>query len=262
MDNHAKKVGIAGYGAIGKVVADALERGHLDGLTLSGISSLDHDMPFCDLITASDIIVEALPPEVVPSLAIPALQAGKTIILASTGTLLTYPEIIKTLHGSTGRIIGPYGAIAKIPGINTLKNKKFNKVKIVSIKPPKGFNLDLNERSLIFKGSSRDAVAKYGKNANVSASLAFGCGFSGDDVAVEIWADPAAEGNSHRIIATNDHGDVVFDQSVTNKPDPNNPKTSIGTAESVIEALVHPKSAFFVLQSKIAKEKPDNAIAA
>lgn len=245
MDKSIKKVGVAGYGAIGKPLCDALESGSLPGFTLAGISSLNHSTSFEELIERSDVIVEALPPDIVPELAIPSLMANKTLILASTGTLLTYPEILGALNGSAGCIIGPYGALAKIPDIKSLKNMDIQNIKIVSTKPPAGFGLDISERQLIFSGSAKEAVAKYGKNANVSASLAFGCSFDGEEVLVEIWADPEASGNSHRVIADTTQGH--FEQSIINRPDPNNPKTSIGTAESVIDALINPDNAFFVL---------------
>jgi|GEM_PF-7110118 len=249
------KVGVAGVGAIGSVICEAICAGRAPGMRLAAVADIvptPYDSvrrPLAEFGEICDIIVEALPPEHVSALAVSALSHGKTIILSSTGTLSTYPEILQTLENSKGRIIGPYGALTNMPGISKLKNNDFSTVQITSTKPPAGFGLEnLAAPRVMFEGHAKDAVIKYGKNANVSASLAFATGLLATQIKVKIIADPTTKHNSHHVQARGaDGSEAMLDARVSNMPDPNNPKTSLGTADSVLAALLSPDDAFFVI---------------
>src|ERR1700731_3755286 len=96
-----QRVAIAGFGAIGKVVAEHLDRG-IDGLVLTAVSARDVAraelamagfarpvpvLPLAHLGEAADIVVECAPAAVLREIAEPALAAGRTLIGLSWGAL-------------------------------------------------------------------------------------------------------------------------------------------------------------------------------
>jgi len=114
-----------------------------------------------------------------------------------------------------------------------------------------GFGLDkIESPRIMFEGSATDAVAKYGKNANVGVSVALAARLAGHAMRVKIIADPAATGNTHHIEASGPR--EKLDNQATNKPS-KNPKTSQGTAASVIDCLRDPANAMVELDAKAAR---------
>ena len=67
-----------------------------------------------------------------------------------------------------------------------------------------------------------------------------------DEYFTQYFADPDQSLNKHRIIAQLADGSV-FDEYCENIPDPANPKTSLGTADSLIAALTNPRDEAFTI---------------
>src|SRR5258708_2705586 len=101
-------VAIAGFGAIGRVVAETLDRG-IDGLALAAVSARDtaraekamagfaHPVPVLPLVRLweeADIVVECAPAALLRDIAEPALAAGRTLIVLSCGALLDNLDLI------------------------------------------------------------------------------------------------------------------------------------------------------------------------
>lgn len=246
-----KKIGIAGCGALGRIVAKALTQG-LDGYRLIGISDLTPVpfnvpmMSFSELAEASDIVIECLPASAVSALASEVLSRGKILIAISSAALMIYPEIFDMAQKSKGRILIPSGAIAGLDGIMALSVHGIETALIASTKPPKGFTgapwviqhkieLDLiTEKTLIFAGSAREAALAFPANVNVAATLSL-AGIGPDKTKVEVWADPKAPGNSHEITVKGKHSTLHL--RVDNTPDPANPKSSLLAGYSLISCL-------------------------
>lgn len=258
------RVGLGGFGAIGRAIGEHLLSAQSGPFQFIGAVSLTRPpdgyiiRDFSELARISDIGIEALPPDSASECAKAFLRFDKDIIMATTGNVAWDTELLDILRHSKGRIIVPYGAISTVPNIKTLaqscKERDIKNVKIVSTKPPSGFKGDYDETKgglqTMFTGHASGAVKKYGKNANVSVSLALGCGLSPKDVRVEIYADPDQKLNKHRILVEFDDGSL-FDEYCENVPDPANPKTSLGTADSLISALKDPENeAFTILTAK------------
>lgn len=248
-----KTIGIAGMGAIGSAVARALVNEGIEGYVLKAASDIDppdeFDIPYVDFETLSeqcDLIIEALPPEIVPDLIPTVFKNGKDLVLISACTLLLYPEIKMQKKFKNSRIIVPSGALAGIDGVTALAQMGIKEAKIVSTKPPRGFKgapyileqkIDLsniNTKTCIFKGNAFEASKAFPANVNVAATLSL-AGIGPEHTQVEIWADPEASGNSHSIDVIGTYSQITA--TVQNTPDPANPKSSMLAAQSVISVL-------------------------
>jgi aspartate dehydrogenase len=95
----ALRVAVAGLGAIGLKVAEALDRG-IPGCVLAAVSAndrskaakrlshLNRTVPVVrlgELEALADIVVECAPAKLLPAIAEPFLRAGKTVIVLSAG---------------------------------------------------------------------------------------------------------------------------------------------------------------------------------
>ncbi len=260
-----RTVGIAGLGAIGSAVGRALVQG-IDGLEWIAASDInpneEFDIPYVDfdmLVERCDIIIEALPPKAVPDLAIKTIKAQKTLILISSCALLIYPEILDTHKSINSRIIVPSGALSGLDGIKALKKLGIKKSIIASNKKPSGFagapyveemGIDLAQieqqgvRTKIFEGNAIEASKGFPANVNVAATLSL-AGIGAENTQVEIWADPEAAGNSHAIIVEGEFSTIRA--TIENTPDPNNPKSSMLAAQSIVACLEDMNNALVVL---------------
>ncbi|MCB9983176.1 MAG: DUF108 domain-containing protein [Rhodospirillales bacterium] len=258
-------VGIAGLGAIGSAVGRALVKG-IDGLEWTAASNLEpvpeFSIPlvsFEDLAKRCDIIIEALPPGVVPELTKHVFAEQKTLILISSCALLMFPEILDTHKSTHSRILVPSGALAGIDGIKGLKELGIEKSIIASTKKPSGFSgapyvdkmgINLEQiqssgvKTKIFEGNALEAAKGFPANVNVAATLSL-AGIGPEKTQVEIWADPDAKGNSHEI---NVYGEFShLNARITNRPDPANPKSSMLAAQSIVTVLKDMNKAIVVL---------------
>ncbi len=246
------KIGIAGMGAIGSAVARALMDG-IGGYRLSAVSDLrapeEFDVPcveFSILAERCDMVIEALPPGEVPGLAQEVFKHGKTLILISPSALLMFPEILDQQKRSASRIIIPSGALCGLDGVSSLKQMGITSAKIATTKKPMGYDgapyivenkIDLTaikQKQKLFSGNALEAAIAFPANINVAATLSFS-GIGPKKTQVEVWADPDIAGNTHEIEVIGEFSRISA--TVQNRPDPNNPKTSMLAAQSIIAIL-------------------------
>jgi aspartate dehydrogenase len=245
------KIGVAGCGALGSIVASALQNG-IDGYDFVGISDLNApdfgvpNMSFTELAEACDLVVECLPPSIVPTLAQEVLSKDKDLMMLSACALLLSPEIGDMAKASQGRIMVPSGAIAGLDAISALNCANIDSATIATTKPPAGLkgapyivseNIDLDnmtEKTLIFSGNAYEAAKAFPANVNVAATLSI-AGIGPEKTMVEVWADPTIKGNRHDIVVIG--GTSTIRTSVENVPDPSNPKSSMLAGHSVVAAL-------------------------
>lgn len=251
MSVKTKKIGVAGCGALGTIVCKALVEGieKYEFIGVSDINETDFGVPnlsFAELAEACDLIVECLPPKIVPELAQEVLKRDKDLMMISACALLLFPEIKDMVEKSNGRIMIPSGAIAGLDAISALNCANIDTATIATTKHPRGLkgapyivqeNIDLNDtkgNTLIFRGNALDAAKAFPANVNVAATLSF-AGIGPERTQVEVWADPNTQGNCHEITVKG--GSSTIKTSVTNLPDPSNPKSSMLAGHSLVAAL-------------------------
>ncbi|MFK7743649.1 MAG: aspartate dehydrogenase [Roseobacter sp.] len=196
--------------------------------------------------TDIDIVLECAGHEAVFAYAAPILERGIRFGIVSVGATADQAQFdrLKQAQQKAGaQLIVLPGAIGGIDALASA-GPRLKTVRYISRKPPLSwrgspaedtFDLSaLTDPTEIFTGTAREAALRFPKNANVVATVAMaGIGF--ESTRVSLMADPAANGNSHQIIAQG----PLFDLDYTTKGAAlhSNPKTSALTAYSAVRLL-------------------------
>src|SRR5580658_398951 len=254
------RVAIGGFGAIGKVVAEALDRG-IPGLSLAAVSARDTARaeaalaafatpvpvrPLDRLWEDADIVVECAPAAHLRDLAEPALAHGRSLITLSCGALLDNFDLVELARAHGGRILVPTGALLALDAVQAAAVGTIERVHMITRKPPNGLDgapylvahgigvTGLNAAKRVFSGTAREAARGFPANVNVAAALAM-AGIGPDRTTIEIWADPSVTRNMHRIEVEADSARFAFE--IENVPSLENPRTGRLTALSVVALL-------------------------
>jgi aspartate dehydrogenase len=253
------RVAVAGLGAIGSKVVEALDRG-IDGLVLAAVSVQNADkhrtwlaglttdpelLPLEELAQAADLVVECLPSKSVRSIVAPVVMRGKVAIVLSVGALLENYDLVALAKEHGGQIVVPTGALIGLDAVTAAAEGTIYSVQMVTRKPVRGLagapyivenNIDIeriSEPLKIFDGTAREAAKGFPANLNVAVALSL-AGIGPDRTRVQIWADPTVTRNTHRIEVDSDS--ARFSMSIENIPS-ENPRTGLITALSVIACL-------------------------
>ncbi len=253
------RVAVAGLGAIGLKVAEALDRG-IPGCVLAAVSANDlskaarrlshlgRPVPVValgELEPLADIVVECAPSKLLPAIAEPFLRAGKTVIVLSAGAILSHEHLIGLARRHGGQIVVPSGALLGLDAVTAAAEGEIRSVRMVTRKPVRGLagapylvehNIrieDITAPLRVFTGTAREAAIGFPANLNVAVALSL-AGIGADKTTLEIWADPSLTRNTHRIEVDSDS--ATFSMSIENVPS-ENPRTGRITALSVISYL-------------------------
>jgi aspartate dehydrogenase len=255
------KIGIAGFGTIGKVVAAQIDRG-IEGVALAAVSARDIEraravvsslarpvpvVPLAELVKADlDLVIECAPAALLRDIAEPTLSAGRMLMTLSCGALLDNFDLVDLARRHGGRILVPTGALLGLDAVQAAAQGEISRVHMVTRKPPHGLDgapylvergisvSGIRERQLVFTGSAREAARGFPANVNVAAALAL-AGVGPDRTTIEIWADPSVDRNTHAIQVEADT--VRLSLQIENVPSLENPKTGRLTPLSVIALL-------------------------
>jgi aspartate dehydrogenase len=255
----AIRVGVAGLGAIGRVVARHISQG-IPGLTLTAVAARDHAKahawlehekiaaPLVELESLPqhcDLAVECAPAAVLEQICRPMLAAGKRVMVLSAGALLPRPDLIELAVEKGGQIIVPTGALLGLDAVTAAAEGEIKSVRMTTRKPPNGLAgapylvandisvEGLNAPKRVFVGTAREAAKGFPANVNVVAALSL-AGIGPDRTTIEIWADPSITRNCHSIEVDADSARLSF--AIENVPS-ENPRTGRITALSVVAAL-------------------------
>lgn len=257
-----QRIGLIGYGAIGSVVHRELLMQHgseaqvvgvlvRDPAKLAGTPAATLGLVSIDALLAlqPDLVVECAGHAAVDAHALHVLNAGIDLMLVSVGSLSDsqrHARVVDAARAARRQLLLPAGAIGGIDWLAAARLAGLTRVVYRSRKPPRAWMgspaedlIDLamlDKPTAFFRGTARDAAYQYPKNANVAATLALATlGF--DDTQVELVADPNATGNLHEVEATGIAGTISI--RIDGKPDPDNPRTSMLTAYSVVRGILN-----------------------
>jgi|MudIll2142460700_1097286.scaffolds.fasta_scaffold74058_1 aspartate dehydrogenase len=254
------KVGLAGCGNIGGVVARAIDESRVNA-TISGFYDNDEDRasqlanglrkkaPVCtleELVERSDLIVESTVPAAVPDIVRTCLAARKDVMCLSVGGFLGHEDLFDLARERGCHIYIPSGAIAGLDGLRAAAMGRIDKVRLTTRKPPqnlatadivrkRGLSLEgLVGPLTIFEGPAREAVRHFPVNLNVAASLSL-AGIGAEATIVKVVADPGLTSNVHEVEVEGEFGHLFV--RLENVPSPDNPKTSYLAALSALALL-------------------------
>ena len=237
-----KTVGLIGCGAIGTLIAEAVERRLVmcDELVL-----YDYDLEKAALLKSAlhfpttvvlnldemlklqpTVIVEAASQQAAREYVPRIVKKGIDLIVMSTGALLQLPP-------QGGRVHVPSGAIGGLDALSAAALAGIDEVVLTSRKNPRALEMDNHEAQLVYEGYAEEAAARFPREMNVAATLALTV--KPARVKVKVISDPAVERNTHEISVKWRFGEMQL--RFANDPHPENPRTSALAAWSAIELL-------------------------
>lgn len=254
------RLGLAGLGGIGGFVAAQVDSGRFPGLVLAAGAAADRqearqrldalNLPHVADVEAEtlgeicDVVLEAAPAQVFLQVADAVLSHRRTLVAMSAGAVLQHYD---RLVDRGGRILVPSGALGGLDVIRAaVLDGGVDRVRLISRKPPRALVeapylvgrreelLALETPLRVFAGDARAAAQGFPANANVAAAIAL-AGVRPDRIEVEIWAEPGAFANSHRLEL--DAAAASLRCEITSAPTPENPRTSRIAAASVLALL-------------------------
>ena len=247
------RVGVLGFGAIGRSVVDSL-LGIKEEFNLIGFSDVEQvddspipQLPVEEMIQASDIVVEVASHAAVRQYALQIIESGTDLLIVSVGALADKSLEEKLLAAGPGNLMICTGALGGIDYIQAAKLLGgIDEISLTSTKKPSVLSQPWmekflqeklaagDERVVVFEGNAREAAEAFPKSSNVSATLALTVG-SWDTVKVRVVGDPAAKQTKHQIRLKGEVGESVFE--VNSLPSAVNPATSSVVPYSVVKAL-------------------------
>ena len=265
------RVGLIGHGAVGSVVAKAIQTS-THGLSPTRITlvavlvqtSRDNETlgeclmtndPTAFFQVPFDVCVECAGQQAVRQHAVAALERGQKFLCTSIGAL-TDDALMQQCEEAAIRGNSQFQlAAGAMPGLDWMSSSALEPgsvVTAVQTKPPISWIgaryepgtstalpdvvdfKTLVEPTIFFEGTAREAASYYPKNSNVLAMLALStCGL--DECMVQLIADPVDQSMRQVINYEGSAGKLTL--QVCGKKSPSNPKTSQVVPLSVIKAL-------------------------
>lgn len=237
-----RKVGIIGCGAIGTLIAEAVERRIVkcDELILydhngEKAETLKKSLQFPATVVSDldemlglrpTVIVEAASQQAVGEYLDRILAADFDLIVMSTGALLGLD-----VQGSKVHV--PSGAIGGLDALSGAALAGVDEVVLTSRKNPKALEMNNKEAKLVYEGSAEEAARLFPLEMNVAATLALTV--KPARVRVQVLSDPTVQRNTHEIQVKWRFGEMFL--RFANDPHPQNPRTSALAAWSAIRLL-------------------------
>ncbi len=237
-----KKVGLIGCGAIGTVLAEAIERGLVvcDELIVFDVDTakaeqLKKALKFPLSIVSSfeellkrkpTVVVEAASQQAVKEYIPQLVKTKAELIVMSTGALLDLPVDLRNVHV-------PSGAIGGLDAIASASFAGIDEVLLTSRKPPKAFGKVNTQEETVYEGVAEEAARRFPREMNVAATLALTV--KPAVVQVKVISDPEVTRNTHEIRLRWRFGEMFL--RFANEPHPDNPHTSALAGWSAIRLL-------------------------
>lgn len=201
-----------------------------------------------------DFVVEAAGRAAVVEWAEAALTHAGALAVASTSAFCDtalFERLVETAETHGSQLLVPPGALAGIDAIAAASALPLDEVTHRIVKPaaawsgtPAAGMIDLaglDKAETFFRGTAREAAARFPQNANVAVISALS-GIGLDRTRVELVADPAAQGNRHELVVRGAFGKL--DVSIENRPLASNPKSSEMAALSLVRLVENRMLAF------------------
>ncbi len=255
------KLVIIGSGALGSLIGEYLYKRMSNNYEILGIldqnkniakelansldvkvyNNLDEVIDDCP-----DYIIESATPGLVKDMGIKILSKGINLIPLSVGAFADekfYEDVKKVALENNSRVLLPAGAVGGFDVLSAAMLMGDAEVSIETEKSPeslngavylKGRNLSQDKNEEVFRGFAREAIVGFPTNVNVAVATAIAT-TGVDKTKVSINSIPGQKGNKHKIKL--DGESIKISISIEALPSPENPKSSVLAAYSVIALL-------------------------
>lgn len=255
------RIGVIGFGAIGREVAEAIVAGRAGRARLVSVLVRSPEKIAPDLAerlgcrftvdaaefldSELDLVLEAAGHDALRAYAEPVLRAGKDLMLVAVGAFADsslWERVCRLAHDHNRRVYVVSGAIAGLDGISSASLGELSEVTHFIRKPP-GALLPPDEAEEVqrsgqprelFSGTAREAAPLFPENVNVAAAVSL-AGAGLDRTLVRVVADPSVTRNTHEVVAKGYFGELRV--LIQNIPTEGSPRTGRLTAMSVIKSL-------------------------
>jgi len=252
-----KKIAVIGCGTLGSIFVKNLEKAVPGAYKITGVMArtLSHAQALaeqvgCGAYTDLEKLLADQPDYVVEIAGGPAakeygkriLEHGCDFVIVSVGALaddVFRTELEETAKAHGRKIYVPNGAVGGFDLMRTMEAAGILSASIESRKAPGGLNgapylegrlLSETEEETVFSGRYREAIKGFPKNVNVAVAtaLASGC----PDTQVTVKSVPGQKETRHTLRAESAYARMEL--NIALKPDPENPRSTVSTAWSVI----------------------------
>ncbi|HKM50717.1 MAG TPA: aspartate dehydrogenase [Candidatus Bathyarchaeia archaeon] len=259
--------GLLGCGAIGRNIAQAIDRGEAGETELTVVydviqqvaEDLAGGLSRKPLVARSvsdvstnpqvNLVIEAANQMVVREHIPEVLRNRKNLLIMSVGAFSDedlFLQVTSLAKQNGVRVYIPSGAIAGLDALKAAAAAGLDEVSITTTKPPQGLkgapyviqkkiNLEnIKERTIIYDGTAAEAAPLFPANVNVALALSL-AGLGPVKTKARVIADPNTTKNTHEIFARGRFGTLTV--KIENVPFPTNPKTSWLAALSAIRKI-------------------------
>lgn len=258
----AMRIGLIGFGTIGRAVARAIRDGRAGDAELvailvrdvNKIGNAEAERLACritanpDKFFAADVevIVEAAGHAALRQYAERTLRSGRDLLAVSVGAFVDddlLAAVKRAADESGRRLLIPSGALGGLDAVSSGAVGALDEVTLIARKPPaawKGTPAEeaaaraVDEAICFYEGKAREAARLFPQNVNVAAALSL-AGIGLDRTSIRMYADPSVTHNTFELEARGEFGELKLE--LKNKPYPENPKTGHLVVMSVIKSL-------------------------
>lgn len=256
-----RRIGLIGYGAIGRVVADAIIDGRAGATTLVAVLcrepakhppiagvrfTADRDAFFA---ANAELVVEAAGQDALRAFAAPVLAAGRSLLVTSIGAFAddAFFEATRDLaERGGGRLLLASGALPAVDWMASAALAGECTASITQAKPVASWRgtpaealvaLErLREATCFFEGTAREAGQRFPKSSNITAMLALVTAGL-DRTKVRLVADPTRSEMHTHIEFASAAGRLAVDWHGV--PSLLNPRTSADVPLNIVKALAN-----------------------
>ena len=237
-----KVVGMIGCGAIGTVIAKAVDKKGVDcdevvlyDITGDRAEKLGKSLSIKTVTVKNvdemirlnpKVIIETASQQALKEYVNKILDRNIHLIVLSVGALLD-------LDVKSNKIHIPSGAIGGLDAISAAALAGINEALLTTRKNPRSLGRSDKEETTVYEGFAEEAVKIFPQNINVAATLALAVRPA--KLKVRIVSDPKVTRNIHEIKIKWKYGKMLF--KFMNERHPENPKTSALAAWSAINLL-------------------------
>jgi aspartate dehydrogenase len=255
---HLLRIGLLGFGIIGRGVAEAIRDGRAgqtqlvaalvrtpsrvgqEAVERYGFRLMTDPADFLD--SQMDLVVEVAGHEALKQYGEWVLRADKNLMVISVGAFADeefFSRVRQLAHERGKQVLIPSGAISGLDGVSAAAMAEVESVTHTTRKHPRAFTAEQlggespSEAKVLFDGPAQQGVRLFPENVNVAAAVSL-AGIGLARTRLRVIADPAVQRNVQRIELKGWCGEItVLQQNIPTE----NPKTGRIVALSVAKAL-------------------------